>query len=90
MPLLHILATITGSALAGMVMGGMFGNAAGSTTPDFFAHLLPWQDVKPQGFATFLGATIGVVLGGGMGCFAVIIQLVQTWRKTPPLDKPQI
>jgi uncharacterized membrane protein len=75
------LITITASALAGMVMGGLFGLASGSITPDFFGHLIPWQDVKPQGFATFLGATVGVVLGGVMGCFAILVNLVIHCRK---------
>jgi hypothetical protein len=77
-----ILKTIIGSALAGMVMGGLFGFASGSMTPDFFGHLIPWQDVKPIGFATFLGATVGVVLGGGMGCFAILVHVALHWRKT--------
>lgn len=81
MPIAIILKTIVVSALAGMVMGGLFGLASGSMTPDFFGHLIPWQDVKPIGFATFLGATVGVVLGGGMGCFAILVNLAMHWRK---------
>jgi hypothetical protein len=59
-----------------MVLGGLFGLAFGKITPDFFRHIIPWQDVEPAGFATFLGATAGVVLGGGLGCFGIIIQLI--------------
>lgn len=80
MSIVNLLVVITGSALAGMLMGGLFGFASGSMTPDFFGHLIPWQEVKPTGFATFLGATVGVVLGGGMGCFAVLIRVVLLWR----------
>lgn len=74
---------VTVAALAGLVMGGLFGFGAGKITPDFFAHLIPWQDVEPVGFATFIGATVGVVLGGGLGCFGVIIQFILEWRRKP-------
>ena len=47
------------------------------------AHIIPWQDVEPVGFATFAGATAGVLLGGGLGCFAVIVQFVFEWRRKP-------
>jgi len=83
MSIVNILVAITGSALAGMLMGGLFGFASGSITPDFFGHLIPWQDVRPAGFATFLGATVGVVLGGGMGCFAILIRAALVWRNRP-------
>jgi NhaP-type Na+/H+ or K+/H+ antiporter len=72
---------VTGCALAGMILGGLFGLASGSITPDFFRRIIPWQDVEPAGVATFLGATAGVVLGGGLGCFGIIIQLILQWRK---------
>lgn len=67
--------------MAGMVMGGLFGLGAGKITPDFFRHIIPWQDVEPVGVATFFGATAGVLLGGSLGCFAVIIQFALQWRK---------
>lgn len=74
---------VTGCALAGMFMGGLFGFASGKLTPDFFHHIIPWLDVEPVGIATFIGATVGVVLGGGLGCFAVIIQFALALRKEP-------
>ena len=70
----HIFLVVTGCALAGMFMGGAFGFTAGNLAPNFFRHTIPWQDIEPVGFATFLGATVGVILGGGLGCFAIIIQ----------------
>lgn len=70
-----IFLSVTAGALAGMLLGGLFGFAAGSITSDFFLHLIPWQNVEPRGFATFCGATIGVLLGGGLACFGVIVQL---------------
>ena len=75
--------SVTIAALAGLVMGGAFGFFAGSITPDFFRHIIIWQDVEPLGFATFGGAMVGVLLGGGLGCFGVITQLVTEWRKKP-------
>jgi hypothetical protein len=72
---------VTVAALAGLVMGGVFGLAAGKMTPDFFRHIIPWQDVEPVGFATFGGATVGVLLGGGLGCFGVLLQLIFEWRR---------
>ena len=64
-----------------MVMGGLFGFASGKITPDFFRHIIPWQDVEPVGVATFFGATAGIVLGGGLGCFGIIIQLILQCRR---------
>ena len=64
-----------------MLMGGLFGFSSGSITPDFFRHIIPWRDVQPVGFATFCGATAGVILGGGLGCFGVLVQAVLQWRR---------
>jgi len=75
-----IVAVVTSTALLGMVMGGLFGLAGGRLAPDFFRHLIPWQDVEPRGMATLLGATAGVLLGGALGCFGVVIQTVLQWK----------
>jgi hypothetical protein len=77
----HIFGVVTGCALAGMAMGGLFGFAAGKVTPEFFKHIIPWEDIEPVGIATFFGATSGVLLGGGLGCFAIIVQAVLQWKK---------
>lgn len=77
----HTFLIVTGCALTGMVLGGLFGFASGKVTPDFFRHIIPWQDVEPVGVATFFGATSGVVLGGGLGCFSILIEFVLKWRK---------
>jgi len=77
----HIFLAVSGCALAGMVLGGLFGFAAGKIAPVFFRHIIPWQDVEPVGVATFFGATTGVLLGGGLGCFGILIQFILQWRK---------
>jgi hypothetical protein len=76
-----IFVTVTIAALIGMVMSGLFGFGAGKITPDFFRRVILWQDVEPVGVATFFGATAGVILGGGLGCFGVIIETILEWRK---------
>jgi len=83
MTIRKIFIIVTVAALAGLLMGGLFGFAAGKMTPDFFRHIIPWQDVEPVGFATFGGATSGVLLGGGLGCFGVLIQFVSEFRRKP-------
>jgi hypothetical protein len=77
----RIFLVVTGCALAGMFMGGLFGFGSGRIAPVFFRHIIPWQDVEPVGVATFFGATAGVILGGGLGCFAIIVQAILEWRK---------
>jgi hypothetical protein len=76
-----IFVLVTCAALAGMVMGALFGLVAGLLTPQFFAHIIPWRDVEPLGFALVAGATGGVLLGGGLGSFGVIVQCVMEWKR---------
>jgi len=76
-----IFVTVTITALIGMVLGGLFGFASGKITPDFFRHIIPWQDVEPVGVATFFDATAGVILGGGLGSFGIIIQTILELKK---------
>lgn len=82
----RVFLIVTGCALAGMVMGGLFGFGAGSMAGGFFRHITPWQDVEPVGLATFFGATAGVLLGGGLGCFGVLVELILAWRHRSPRD----
>lgn len=79
----RVVLIVTGCSLMGMVLGGLFGLASGTLAPTFFRHSIPWQDVEPQGVATFFGATAGVVLGGGLGCFAIIVHLIMASRNKP-------
>ena len=82
-----IFAVVTMAALFGMVMGGLFGLAGGRLAPDFFRHLIPWQDVEPAGIAILLGATAGVLLGGALGCFGVMVQTLLQWKARAPIEK---
>ena len=66
-----IFTAVTLCALTGMLLGGLFGFASGKTTPDFFHHIIPWQDVEPVGIATFFGGTVGVLL----------LQALLHWRR---------
>lgn len=67
---------VTIGALLGMALGGIFGFGAGTITPELFKRIIPWQEVEPVGAATFLGATVGVLLGGGLACFGIILQMI--------------
>jgi ABC-type dipeptide/oligopeptide/nickel transport system permease subunit len=82
-----IFVVVTIAALFGMVMGGLFGLAAGRLAPDFFRHLIPWQDVEPVGIAILLGATAGVLLGGALGCFGLMVQTLLQWKARAPIEK---
>lgn len=82
----HTFLVVTGCALAGMVLGGLFGFASGNIAPDLFHSLIPWKTVEPVGAATFLGATAGVLLGGGLGCFGIAIELVLKFKNRDPID----
>jgi hypothetical protein len=83
----RIFAVVTIAALLGMVMGGLFGLAAGRLAPEFFRHLIPWQDVEPGGMAILLGATAGVLLGGALGGFGVIVQTLVQWKTRASIEK---
>lgn len=76
----RVFLLVTGGALAGMVMGGLFGFTAGSIAPAFFTHLIPWSDVEPRGIATVLGAIAGVLLGGGLASFGLLVQTLLSRR----------
>lgn len=84
MPWTKVFLIVTTGALAGMTMGGIFGFAAGSIAPTFFRHVIPWVDVEPRGLATILGATVGVLLGGALAVFAVILQAFMKARHREP------
>ena len=78
MPWTRVFLIVTLGALAGMVMGGLFGVAAGFIAPNFFRHIIPWADVEPKGVAALFGAVAGVLLGGGLATFALLLQAV--WK----------
>jgi hypothetical protein len=82
----RVFTIVSAGALAGMVMGGLFGFAAGSLAPSFFGHLIPWTDVEPRGFATVGAAVVGVLLGGGLAIFALLTQLAMTRRGRGPAE----
>tara|TARA_R110002111_G_scaffold113261_1_gene173861 strand:+ start:1756 stop:2034 length:279 start_codon:yes stop_codon:yes gene_type:complete len=75
----RVFIVVTVYSLIGMVMAGLFGCVAAKISPGLFSTLIPWIELEPVGAATVLGAMVGVVLGGGLGVFAVIIQLLSGW-----------
>ena len=74
-----IILTVTLSALFGMLLGAAFGYAAGQIAPDFFEHLVSWQQFEPLRVAIMLGAFGGVVCGGFLGAFAIAIRTLAEW-----------
>lgn len=80
MALIRVIATVTGVALFGMLLGAAFGWSAANIAPSFFASVVPWKDIEPVGFATVLGAFGGVVCGGTLGAFALILEAITSWR----------
>jgi hypothetical protein len=72
----RVFLIVTLGALAGMVMGGVFGVGAGFVAPNLFRQIIPWADLEPRGVATVLGAVAGVLLGGGLAVFGVMLQAV--------------
>ncbi|MEX0654322.1 MAG: hypothetical protein WD534_06880 [Phycisphaeraceae bacterium] len=71
-----VFATVTAAALVGGAMGGGFGYGAGLLAPDLFSTLIPWETLEPVGTATVLSAAVGILLGGGLGVFGVLVQIV--------------
>lgn len=76
--ILTVFLFVTLGALIGMILGGAFGYAAGMIGPDLFKHLLPWEEFEPVGVATVIGASGGVVCGGALAAFAILIQFILT------------
>jgi hypothetical protein len=64
-----------------MLLGAAFGWGAANLAPSFFTSVVPWKDIEPVGFATVLGAFGGVICGGALGAFALILEAVSSWRK---------
>ena len=77
---LGIVLRVTLMSLVGMVLGALFGWAAGCLAPTFFSRLQPWNSVEPIGLAVVLGAFGGVLCGGALGTAALVLQLLMTWR----------
>ena len=72
----NVFGLVTLGALVGMLLGAGFGYLAGVIGPDLFANLFPWKDFEPVGVAVVLGAFGGVLCGGGLATFAIVVQLL--------------
>lgn len=77
---IRAITIVTAVALFGMLLGAAFGWVAASIAPSFFNRVMPWTEVEPVGFATVLGAFGGVMCGGALGVFAMILQAIADWR----------
>lgn len=66
----------TGGALVGMLLGGVFGLTAGYVAPDLFRQVIFWTDIEPIGTATVFGAFAGVLCGGILSAFAIMVHLL--------------
>ena len=73
------MALMASCALAGTLMGGLFGYCSGRIVPNLYQRLIPWKRLEPIVAATFLGAFGGVLAGGGFGAVRIIAQLVSVW-----------
>ncbi len=82
-PLLSIIGIVTAVALFGMLLGAAFGWAAGSVAPSVFKMLVPSNDADPVGTAVVLGAVGGVVCGGALGAFALVLSVFVASRRRP-------
>jgi NhaP-type Na+/H+ or K+/H+ antiporter len=75
-----IVITVAG---VGLLLGAVFGYVAGRIAPSFFQHMMAMPDnpidVEPRGTATLLGATGGVILGGMLGGFSVLMNVASQW-----------
>ena len=84
-----VILTVVLAAGLGLVLGAVFGYGAGTLAPGFFKHLLtsPGHNVElePVATATMMGAFGGVMLGGCLGAFAVLMHVASKWiaARTP-------
>ncbi len=72
---------VTSSALTGMVMGGLFGYAAGRIAPELFVLILISQTQNPIGMAVVTGSFGGLICGGALGAFAIVTELAWLWLR---------
>lgn len=73
-----------------MVMGGLFGYAAGRIAPELFVLILISQTQNPIGMAVVTGSFGGLICGGALGAFAIVTELVWVWlRKSQSTSRPK-
>lgn len=78
-----VIMTVVAVAALGLVLGAGFGYAAGVLAPQVFEQAFTFSEraakVEPRSAAVLLGAFGGLMLGGGLGAFAVLMQVTSQW-----------
>ena len=74
----EIFLIVTLGAMAGMLMGGMFGICVGILAPGI-TKSLSLGESSPVNIAMIFGSITGIKLGGALACFSIIVSLVSDW-----------
>mgnify|MGYP003604656131 CR=1 FL=1 len=69
-----VFIVVSCGAAVGMLMGGLFGVCVGVISPELFSHVNRLKIQYPVGVAAVFGAIFGVLLGGGLSAFGIVIQ----------------
>ena len=71
-------------ALTGMLLGGAFGFGAGQLAPGLFQVLFPLGPVieQPVGAAIVIGASGGVLCGGALAAFVLMLTRFDAWIRS--------
>lgn len=75
-PIIRIFAIVTGGALLGMAMGGIFGHYAAVRAPEFVLRSLRFPEntsIPAVTAGEVTGMAYGVILGGVLAAFAIAV-----------------
>jgi hypothetical protein len=79
---IKIFLIVTAGSLFGMVLGGLFGLAAGIMAPSIFMPQPPNPTVEPVPVAIVMGASGGVLCGGLLSGFALFLDYLWAVHKS--------
>jgi hypothetical protein len=93
-PVLRVFLAVTAGAMFGLVLGGLFGRWAGGIAPHFFTEAITTKNaatpIDPVGMGTVLGATAGVLCGGGLAAFAYVVHITLEWIAAKKSSTPSV